>query len=134
MSDIQKRVNAFAVTHYPKVDSDKLINAEFSLSNKACHANAVAAYRAGRGDKVWLVWAGGEYGAIHFINSKQGKFFDETWHDYDAKESYRLIREIKPCEFDDIYEILEAAKVALISAVGTRWQRYRVMKSPHGLI
>lgn len=129
-----ERIYNFALSHYKQIQPDKMIDADFALSNSACHFNAVAAARAGRADKVWLVWAGRKSGVIHFINSKDGKFFDETWHDDKDKSCYWIIREVKPHEYDDVYNILVTTKKSLISAFGTPWQKFRVNKKPHGII
>lgn len=130
---IQKKINNFAVAHYPKIDNDKIIKADFALSNAACHFNAVASVNAGRADKVWLVWAGGNDGVVHFINSKSGKFFDETWCDGKKNTwNYRIVREIKRHEFDDVYDILCATKRAYWSMFGTAWEKYKSTKKLHG--
>lgn len=129
--DIRERVYHFAVTNYKLIDSKDMIYATLSLSNSSCHVNAVAAKRAGRADRVWLVWGGGKEGCVHFINSLNGKFFDETWHDYNLNQQYRIIREVKESEFEDIYDLLVSAKIALVSAVGNPWQRFNVTRNPH---
>lgn len=74
---------------------------------------------AGRADKVWMVWAGGARGCIHFINSKGGLFFDETWHEYDSKHSYRLIRLIRDSEYSEISDILFSAKMMMFFCCGS---------------
>tara|TARA_R110002049_G_scaffold84479_2_gene214978 strand:+ start:606 stop:1007 length:402 start_codon:yes stop_codon:yes gene_type:complete len=129
-----EKIYNFALSHYKHIPNGKVIDADFALSNSACHFNAVAAARAGRADKVWLVWAGRKNGVVHFINSKNGKFFDETWHDDNDKSCYWIIREVKPHEYDNVYEILVATKKALISMFGSTWQRLRVGKKYHGII
>jgi len=124
---INKKVNNFAVAHYPKIRRLNIVKAEFALSNSACHFNAVAAVNSGRADKVWLVWAGRESGVVHFINSKSGKFFDETWcDDRYAGEEYRIIREIKKNEFNSVYEILCATKRAYYSMFGTTLEKIKL--------
>lgn len=131
---IQQKINNFAKSHYPEISTDKIVKADFALSNSACHFNAVASVNAGRADKVWLVWAGGNDGVVHFINSKSGKFFDETWCDGKKNNgSYRIIREIKDHEFDDVYGILCSTKRAYWSMFGTAWQKLRSIKKIHGV-
>lgn len=105
-----KKAFTFARVHYKKISYDKFKKAEFAMSNSACHFNAVAAVNGGRADKVWLVYSGSESGgAIHFINSKRGVYFDETWHDY-KNQNYYIIREVLPFEFEDIFDLLVATK------------------------
>lgn len=132
--NLNERCNNFAVAHYIPIPKDKFIKAEFAMSNSACHYNAVAAVHGGRADKVWLVWAGGKNGVVHFINSKSGKFFDETWNDYDSCRDYRIIREIKLSEFDDVFDVLCATKRALISSCGTLRDKFNHRNKLHGVI
>jgi len=49
-------------------------------------------------------------GVVHFVNSKNGKYFDETWHDYNNPHDIRIIREIRESEFDLVCDILTATK------------------------
>jgi len=135
--NLSERVNKFAVSHYPLIDRSKIIKAEFALSNSACHFNAVAAVNSGRADKVWLVWANGSNGVVHFINSKCGKFFDETWCDESYKGAeYRIIREIKKNEFDSVYGILCATKYSYYSMFGSVWEKIKlsITDKLHGTI
>ena len=107
----------FALCHYKSVPQDKIKEAEFSLQNASCHNNAVSAFHAKRADKVWMVWAGKKDGCVHFINSKNGMFFDETLagDHYD----YFIIREIKKDEFKEISDLLMACKYMLLNTVGS---------------
>ena len=131
----KRKMFAFARSHYVNIPQEKIIKADFALSNSSCHFNAVAAVNAGRADKVFLVWAGRDEGVIHFINKKGDKFFDETWHDDDNDKScYWIIREVKPHEFDDIYNLLVATKKALVGMFGNTWQKIRFDKKPHSII
>lgn len=118
MSNLKKRINLWAKTCLWKIPDDRLIKAQFAMCNQACHFNAVQAVYAGRADKVWLAWGGGDNGCVHFINSKDGKFFDETWFDYE-NQNYRIIRRVKESEFDDIYDVLCNAKKHLIQTHGS---------------
>lgn len=131
---IQQKINNFAIAHYPLIPSSKIGKSHFALSNKACHFNAVAAVHGNRADKVWLVWAGGSGGVVHFINSRQGRFYDETWCDEHYKNGeYRIIREIKVHEFGDVYDILCATKRAYWSMFGTAWEKHKSIKNIHGV-
>lgn len=132
--NLKQKVNLFATTHYKKIDKGDFIDAEYALCNSACHFNSVQAVKAGRADKVWLVWAGGKKGVVHFINSKKGKFFDETWVDCDYHSSYRIIREIKPSEFDDVYDILCNTKKLFINMLGSLLDKFKHRNDIHGTI
>ena len=128
--NFKQKCYAFIKTFFQRIDNDKLIKADFSLSNSACHFNAVAAVRSGRADAVWLVWGGESKGCIHFINSKSGKFFDETWHDYE-NQNYYIIRKVRSDEYEDIYNALCDAKKSLIALCGNTIERYRASKHLH---
>lgn len=131
---LNEKIDVWARSYLWLIPKERIKQAEFSLSNAACHFNAVSAFRAGRADSVWLVWAGGEKGVVHFINSKDGKFFDETWHDWED-QSYRVIRKIHPHEHDDVYEILCDVKRDMVRNYGTLWQRIRMLPNNlHGVI
>lgn len=120
----------FVVTNYRKIPHDKIKKADFALSNAACHFNAVAAVNGGRGDKVWMVWGGGKDGVIHFINSLKGVFFDETWSHYDNR-NYYIIRQVMPCEFDDICDLLNSSKRMLINLNGNLIERVMARRKLH---
>jgi hypothetical protein len=124
----KQRCYDFVLCHYRKIPQDKFINAEFSLSNSACQNNAVASVRAGRADKVLMVWGGTSNGCIHFINKKDGFYFDETWHDYDSQD-YFIIREVVESEYSGICDLLEAPKRMLFNMNGTMLSRYFGMKN-----
>jgi len=119
----KEMINNFAIVHYRKVNKEQIIKAEFALNNAACHYNSVAAVNAGRADKVWLAWVGGKKGVVHIINSKNGKFFDETWHDYTTPYDIRIIREIRESEFDLVCDILVATKDLYFEMFGKKLLR-----------
>lgn len=134
MSKIRNRIHQWAETCLFKIPQAKIKHAGFSLLNGACHFNAVAALRSGRADKVWLVWAGGKNGVVHFINSKSGMFFDETWHDYE-NQSYHIIRMVKPDEFNDIGDLLNQCKRHLINQHGSMIDKLKMrLGHIHGTI
>ena len=118
MSRLQRKAYSWAKTCLWKVPQERIIKAQFALDNQRCHHNAVMAVYAGRADKVWLVLAGDNEPVVHFINSKDGKFFDETWFNYEYR-SYFVIRQVKPDEFDNINSILMGAKRHIINKFGS---------------
>lgn len=130
---LKSKCFAFISTFCQRIDNSKLVKAEFSLSNSACHFNAVAAARAGRADSVWLVWGGQDSGVVHFINSKNGKFFDETWHDYE-NQNYYIIRKVRADEYEDILDLLCSTKRALINTCGSFIDKYRSTKKLHSML
>lgn len=119
----------FAKTHYRRLDTAKIKQAGLTMDNSRCHLNAVAAVRGGRADKAWLCVAGNDSeGCIHFINSKDGVFFDETWHEYDNSWHYYLIRQVDESEFGDIADVLYCAKESFVLTVGTWLERRKFYK------
>ena len=125
---ISEKINDFAIAHYPLLDKDKFIDAQHALCNSACHFNSVQAVKSGRADKSLLVWAGGKNGVVHFINSKGGKYFDETWEGATPFSDYRLIREIKSHELSGVYDILCSTKKAYIDMFGLSFKERRKLK------
>ncbi|MEK9713183.1 MAG: hypothetical protein VW258_11510, partial [Thalassolituus sp.] len=96
----------------------------FAVANRNCHNNAVAAVTAGRADKVWMCLAGSKDDfVVHFINSKDGEYFDETWGD--KSRWYHVVREIAPSEFEHIGYILNAYKDDFVESNGSWIERYR---------
>ena len=129
---LKRRINTHMRVNYQRIPHDRIIDAQFALGNANCHHNAVAAVRAGRADAVWMVWAGhGDQGCVHFINSKEGKFFDETWHDESNRQDYYIIRKVRPDEYDDVYDLLVDCKWMLANLLATRWQRWRMKQDSH---
>ncbi len=120
----------FVVTNYKKIPCDKIKEPSFALSNSACHFNAVAAARSGRADKVWMIWGGKENGCIHFINSLDGMFFDETWSYYE-NQNYYIIRQVMPHEFETIYDLLNSSKRMLINLNGNLIERVMARRNLH---
>lgn len=119
-----KKCHNFCAVHYPRIDADKIDHGEYSFEQQRCSANAVAAARAGRADHVYMVWAGNKKeGVIHFINSKAGRFFDETWHQTDVKYHYRIIRRVHPNEYGDIDDLLMNCKQMFVDMFGCRTVR-----------
>jgi len=120
----------FVVTNYKKVSSDKIKKPSFALSNSSCHVNAVAAVSGERADKVWMVWGGKNNGCVHFINSISGVFFDETWA-YCEHQSYYIIRQVMPFEFEDIGDLLDSSKRMLINLNGNLIERFYARRNLH---
>lgn len=126
---LNKKIEEYVISHCERVPRESIIRADFSLSNGACHFNAVAAVRAGRADSVWLVVALGEEGAVvHFINSYLGEFFDETWHEYDEKHHYYILKEVMSDEYSSIETILMGAKRAIVRVCGTKKDMLKLLK------
>ncbi len=121
----------FVVTNYKKVPYGKIKKSGFALSNTACHFNAVAAVNGGRADKVWMIWAGSADGCVHFINSLNGMFFDETWCHYE-NQNYYIIRQVMPCEFEGIYNLLCSSKRMLVNLNGNFVERILARRKLHG--
>jgi len=114
----KKRVATFCQVNYPRIDQDKILNSTLSLRNQNCHNNAVAAFNAGRADSVWLAMAGNDNElVVHFINSKDGKYFDDTW--MHNGHYYHIIRKVKPCEFSQIESLLGKTKRMFYDLLGT---------------
>ena len=122
MNKLKRAIHDHALANFKIVPEKSIINAGFTLGNGDCHFNAVAAARSERADKVWLVWAETEEdGAVHFINSKGSKFFDETWHEREGRYyHYYLIKEVDRSEYGDIYGLLMATKRSLVRLCGTK--------------
>lgn len=112
-----QKVMAFCQVNYKLIPRDKIKPAEFNMANRSCHYNAVAAVNAGRADKVFLCISNG---VVHFINYKDGKYFDETWPYADGGRDYFIIREVNKSEFDEdlIYELLCQTKRIFINMFG----------------
>jgi hypothetical protein len=55
---------------------------------------------------------------VHFINSKKGKYFDDTW--MHNGHYYHIIRKVKPCEFAQIESLLTKTKRMFYDLLGTR--------------
>ena len=108
----RKKCYTFIKTHYQRVDFAKLVKPTIKAEFGKCHFNAVAAVYGGRADAVWLVWGGADTGAVHFINSKDGKFFDETWNYYE-NQHYYIIRKVRPDEYENIGNVLNNCKQSL---------------------
>ena len=119
---LKEKINDFAVAHYPSLDKEKFIDAKYALYNSTSHFSAVQAVKSGRADKVilCLCWLVNDEGMILAINGKKGKFFDQTWSHARRRGDYRLIREIKQNEYDDIYNILCATKKTFINMFATK--------------
>lgn len=120
----KQKVLAFASVHYKRVPSEKIKKSQFSMCNSACHFNAVAAVNSGRADKVFLCIANG---VVHFINYKDGFYFDETWPYSEGGNQYYIIREVGKSEFDEdvIYGLLCDTKRMFINMFGSAWQKYK---------
>jgi hypothetical protein len=63
-----------------------------------------------------LCGEGGDDGVVHFINSKCGKFFDETWSS--GYRGYYIIRKVEPSEFDNAVDLLLSTKRFLARSCG----------------
>jgi hypothetical protein len=114
----QKRVADFSIVNYPRINQEKIIDPDFSYQNKGCAQNAVTAYKCGRADAVWLVMAGNlDHVVVHFINSKNGKYFDETWGTKTC--FYFCIRKVNECEMDNIHDLLNATKRNFYALLGS---------------
>lgn len=123
----KKRVADFCICNYALIPQEKIIKPSFALSNKGCSMNAVAAFNGGRADAVWLVMAGNnDHMVVHFINSKAGVFFDETWGTND--NYYRIIRKIQPNEHAITNAILMATKRNFYSMLGDRRDKIAMKK------
>lgn len=121
---LRKKLYKRAMAAYERIDKDKFKMPDFALSNRNCGNNSVAAVTAGRADKVWMCLAGSKNDmVVHFINSKDGEYFDETWGD--KSRYYHLVREIAPSEFDSISDILRAYKDDFVESNGSWAERFR---------
>ena len=128
---MRDKVSLYARTHLWRVPSERFILPQFSLYNSSCHFNAVSAVNAGRADTVWLVVANG---VIHFINSKDGKFFDETWGMFIDDVEFHVIRRIHPSEYSEVYDILCDTKKSFVNMLGSPLQKFIQWRSPHYMI
>ena len=121
---LRKKLYNRAMASYERIEPDKFRMPDFALDNRNCHNNAVAAVTAGRADKVLMCLAGSKNDfVVHFINSKGGEYFDETWGD--KSRWYHVVREIMPSEFDHIADILHAYKDDFVESNGNWIERYR---------
>lgn len=114
-----EKVENFAIVNYRKIPYEKFKNPEHSMHNNACHYNAVTAFHAGRADAVWLVIAVAKNPVVHFINSKDGFYFDETFFHQNRNAKYYVIRRVREAEFDDIYDLLVNTKKMLYDILGS---------------
>jgi hypothetical protein len=126
-----EKVKNFTLVNYRKVPYEKFKNPEHSMHNGACHFNAVTAYYAGRADAVWLVIAISKNPVVHFINSKNGFYFDETWFHQNRNTSYHVIRRVNDKEFDDIYSLLVNTKQMLYDILGNWFDQRRAKNNIH---
>lgn len=123
----EQKVMAFCQVNYKLIPTEKIKPADFNMSNRSCHFNAVAAFNAGRADKVFLCISNG---VVHFINYKDGMYFDETWPFKSGGRDYYIIREVRQNEFDEneIYELLCQTKIVFINMFGSFIQRLKCNK------
>tara|TARA_B100000700_G_scaffold311500_1_gene393515 strand:+ start:121258 stop:121659 length:402 start_codon:yes stop_codon:yes gene_type:complete len=120
--------------NYKPIDPESFSHSQFAFNNQLCFDNAVQAYRAGRANKVWLVWAGTHNGMIHFINSNDGVFFDETWVDTERPAPYYIIREVMPWELDSIKDLFVSVRYDLVNTCGNWLDMWRYKRNPNSTI
>ena len=122
---IQKKANDYAIFNLALVPDESVMPASFSFQNNKCHTNSVAAFRSGRADKVWLsLCSNGDYAFVHFINSKDGKYFDETLHEHDHPWKHYIIRQVADSEMGEIGELLNITQRSLLNMLASPIEKF----------
>ncbi len=134
MANLKQKVFRHIQRHYQPIDAALISDSQFAFNNLLCFENAVQAYRAGRANKVWMVWAGKQNGVLHFINSNDNIFFDETWVDKSKPRTYYVMREVMPWEFDDIVELFKATRYDLINTCGNWFNKLCYYYAPNSTL
>lgn len=134
MPTLSEKVFRHIQRNYKPIDPESFSHSQFAFNNNLCFENAAQAYRAGRANKVWLVWAGTYKGMIHFINSNDGVYFDETWADKVKPPPYYVIREVMPWELDDVKGLFVNVRYDLVNTCGNWWDKWHHRLSPNSTI
>lgn len=134
MTKLSAKVYRHVQRLYKPLDPELFSHSQFAFSNLKCFDNAVQAVRAGRANKVWMVWAGKRSGLIHFINSNGNIFFDETWVDKEKTPTYYIMREIMPSEYDAIQDVFVDTRYDLINTCGSWLDKLRYHFNPNNTI
>ena len=125
---MRKKAYLYAVSTLKEVSKESIIHAGFAMGNGSCHENSVAAVMAGRADHAWLALAGCENDCVvHFINERDGKFFDETWG-FKSYTRFWLVRKLEPSEYERVPDILYEFKNLLICQMGNPIERLKAWR------